>query len=331
MLAWLAPTFARAGEDENWQRLRSMPPEQRQVLAENLKKFDALDRNQKAAIRELDERIAKLPAENRMNYDSVLRRYHLWVQSLPREQQDALRATPPGERMALVRKLRAEGRSTSQMTTPSFLEIADLNAPSPFDAASRLKIWFELPPEQRAEVEWMPPVERRDRLTELGKKAKVTPTHRLSKAEEDDLLKRFQSNPLLKERMNRVGEAKKDEAARRRIADHFYFIENPPEEVAPENLMRFDAALPSWYRSAFDHLPPEEATRRLTILYRLVYPAPKEMPADFKPTASAASPAPVSPAKAKSKAPVAAPKPASGLAPTTPGAPSSGPQRGRTM
>jgi hypothetical protein len=75
MLAWLVPTFARASEDENWQRLRSMPPEQRQVLAENLKKFDALDRNQKAAIRELDERLAKLPVENRMNYDSVLRRY----------------------------------------------------------------------------------------------------------------------------------------------------------------------------------------------------------------------------------------------------------------
>jgi hypothetical protein len=175
----------------------------------------------------------------------------------------------------------------------------------------------------------MPPRERRDRLTKLGKKVKVTPTHWLSKAEKDDLLKRLQSNPLLKERINRIGEAKKDEAARRRIADHFYFIEHPPAAVAPESLMRFDAALPSWFRSPFNPFPPEEATRRLTILYRLVYPASKEMPADSKPTASAASPAPISPAQAKSKAPVAAPKLASGPAPTAPRAPSSGPRRGR--
>ena len=51
--------------------------------------------------------------------------------------------------------------------------------------------------------------------------------------------------------------------------------------------MRFEAALPPWYRGEFDHLPPEEARRRLTILYRLVYPFPSDMPEAQKATNAA--------------------------------------------
>ena len=59
MLAWLAPAVARGDEDENWQRLRSMPREQRLILSENLKRFDALDARQKATVRELDEQLSR--------------------------------------------------------------------------------------------------------------------------------------------------------------------------------------------------------------------------------------------------------------------------------
>ncbi len=73
---------------------------------------------------------------------------------------------------------------------------------------------------------------------------------------------------------------------RRRLAENYYFIEHPPETVDPENLLRFETALPSWFRPSFDPLPPDEARRRLTILYRLVYPHPQEMPVEKAPRPS---------------------------------------------
>ena len=317
-LASLVPAVARADEDENWQRLRSMPREQRLILSENLRKFDALDPGQKAAIRELDERISRLPAENRMTYHSVLRRYHLWVQSLSKEQKDLLNAASPEQRMALLRKFLSEERATANRPTPLFLQIADLNAPSPFDVAHRLKVWFELTPAERAESERLPPEKRRPHLEELGRKKKVGTMHRLTRAEEEKALDHLQANALLKDRLNRLAdlkkiaesskktdELKKAEVARRRVAENYYFVEHPPEKVGSENLMRFNSALPSWIRAPLDHLPPEEARRRLTIFYRLVFPAGSEMPANFKPASNAASPATpdASPAPNKAKAP----------------------------
>jgi hypothetical protein len=62
--------------------------------------------------------------------------------------------------------------------------------------------------------------------------------------------------------------------------------------------MRFDAALPSWYRAPlFDHLPTEGAQRRLMIPDRLEYPAQGEMPAGFEPSRRRArrAPRPVAP------------------------------------
>ena len=62
------------------------------------------------------------------------------------------------------------------------------------------------------------------------------------------------------------------------LAGNYYFIENPPQKVEPSNLFRFLSALPKGISESFTYLPPEEARRRLTILYRLLYPAPGEMP-----------------------------------------------------
>jgi hypothetical protein len=90
-------------------------------------------------------------------------------------------------------------------------------------------------------------------------------------------------NPLKK------ADPAKQEKARRRIATSYHFLEKPPAAVNPVHLMRFEAALPPWYRGQFDHLPPEEARRRLTILYRLIYPAPAEMPEIGKAAAQGAT------------------------------------------
>jgi hypothetical protein len=330
MLAILAPAGARADEEENWQRLRSMPLEQRQILSENLRRFDALDPKQKGVVRELDEKLGQLPAENRMNDYAVLRRYHLWLQSLPREQRDLLNATPPDQRIPLVRKFLAEEQTTAKTPNPRLLQLVELSATSPIDIAHRLKLWFALSPEERAQIERLPTEKRRSQLDEQGRKKKVAAGHRLTKAEEEKALERLQANPVLKDRVgNRIAElkktletskktddVKKSESARRKLAENYYFLEHPPEKVAPENLMRFDAALPVWIRSPLDHLPPEEARRRLTILYRLVFPAGTEMPADVKPAPPAeAAAAPNPPAATKAGTPGKGPAPRSSSSP----------------
>jgi hypothetical protein len=179
---------------------------------------------------------------------------------------------------------------------------------SPFEAAHRIKAWLDLTPEKRAEIEAMPvQADQQKRLAELAQHVRLAASNRLSKAEEDALLAKMDANPQLKSWLGnpqKKADLTKYEKAKRRLAANYYFLEKPPGMVESGRLMRFEAALPPWYRGEFDHLPPEEARRRLTILYRLVYPSPGEMPETPKTTnPQAAAPAP------KAAAPRSAPIP----------------------
>src|SRR5262249_6877793 len=58
----------------------------------------------------------------------------------------------------------------------------------------------------------------------------------------------------------------------RREAIQLYFQDHPPRPVDPTNLIRFRAAMPPWIQAAFDSFPPDEVRRRLSLIYRLVYP-----------------------------------------------------------
>ena len=122
--------------------------EHRLSLGDKIKEFDALGRSEREAIRALDARIAQLPAADRANYWSVLRRYHRWVQGLSQEQRDELNAAPPNQRMRLVTQFRAGDRAAGDAaSTPLFLQVVDFTLASPFDSAHRLKAWFDLAPE----------------------------------------------------------------------------------------------------------------------------------------------------------------------------------------
>src|SRR5262249_39085825 len=157
-----------------------MPREQRLALWEKLKEFDRLPTGEKSAIRALDARIAALSAADRENYQSVLRRYHHWVQGLSDEQRSALHAAPTRERMKLVTRLRAEERTVANpSSTPLFLQVLDFSGGSPFETAHRLKAWFDLDAGKRAEIEALPTsVDQRRRLTELGQRVKLGPVNR---------------------------------------------------------------------------------------------------------------------------------------------------------
>jgi hypothetical protein len=282
----IAPRVGQAAdaEAENWNRLRSMPREQRVALSEKLKKFDALGPSEKSAVQSLSDRISQLPLAEQANYWSVLGRYHHWLQGLSEEQRNELKSVPPSERMRLVTKLRAQERATSSTrTVPLFLQVIDFAAMSPIESAHRIKAWLDLTPEKRAEIEAMPvQVDQQKRLAELALHVKLGSSNRIAKTEEDALLAKVEANPLLKSWLGNAEKKKADstkaEKAKRRIVANYYFLEKPPPAVESSRLMRFEAALPPWYRGEFDHLPPEEARRRLTILYRLVYPYPGDMP-----------------------------------------------------
>ena len=72
----------------------------------------------------------------------------------------------------------------------------------------------------------------------------------------------------------------------RRQAINYYFSEHQPKSVTPERLSEFLTAFPPWLQSAFDPHPPDEAQRRLSVVYRLVFPHPAEFKATQKPASS---------------------------------------------
>jgi hypothetical protein len=283
----------------NWDRLRSMPREQRLALWEKLKAFDALGQSERSSIRALDARIAALSPADRDNYASVLRRYHHWLQGLTDEQRTALITAPPSQRMRLVTGYRADvrtGATGNMNTTPMFLQVFDFSGSAPFETAHRLKVWFDLSAENRAEIEAQDsPAARKKRLTEFAQHVRLGPIGRVPKSDEDALMAKLESNPQLKNWLAnplKKADPTKHEKVKRRIAANYYFLEHPPTAVDPGRLRHFGAALPTWDREQLDPLPPEEAKRRLAILYRLVFPAPKEFPESFQatPTPKAGTP-----------------------------------------
>jgi hypothetical protein len=297
--AWLAAVAARGSDDENWQRLRSFPREQRQHLAEKLREFDALDRGTQDVIRKLDAKLAELPDGDRANYLAALRRYHLWLDDLSDAQRTEISNLPPDRRMAAVSKMVA-GQSSQRRTSPLVLRYSDFGDFSPYELADQVKIWQVLTPAQRSEVSRLPEAQRNARLERLMTQLNVSPVPRPVPADEEATIKRvfkrsgvsaFLTNKKIGER---IGEAK----ARSRIADHLRFVEYPPPRVTTENLSRFAASLPSWIRALDDPLPPDEARRRLTVLYRLLYPSPAEYVASKAPAPPAAKAAVPVPGKA---------------------------------
>ena len=144
---------AVADPDPNWARIRAMPPGQRSKLLQSLRKFDLeVSPEKREAIRVLDRRIAQLDPPQRARYFWVLRRYHDWLNSLPENKQDEVLAQPPGDRMALIRKL-VDQYPVPTSETPEFLQIAELGELNPFELASAFRIWQAANQSQREHVE----------------------------------------------------------------------------------------------------------------------------------------------------------------------------------
>lgn len=109
-LALVAATWSPR-ESANLERIASMPVEQRQALMAKLAEFDALPADQRAEIKAIDDKLRALPPADQDRLRAELRRYALWLQSLPLDQRDALREA---KNPAAWRPLAVEFRKTQQ-------------------------------------------------------------------------------------------------------------------------------------------------------------------------------------------------------------------------
>ncbi len=97
-------------EQDNRKKIESMTPAERAQLKRNYEKFQKLSPEEKARYRKIHEAIQDRPELNR-----VMRCYEDWVRTLsPWEQEDLRKAETPEERMALIRKFRAERQNSSR-------------------------------------------------------------------------------------------------------------------------------------------------------------------------------------------------------------------------
>jgi hypothetical protein len=282
--------------DENRQRFLEMSAIARRDLAESLRRFDQDFRpQQQQAIRAIDDRLKALPAEERESYFAASRRFHNWIKGLPERVRDDLLAKPPDQRMATVKALVSK-YPLPALEARSPVDFLETGGTGLFEVASLCKTWLALAPAERRKIDSLPPGGRRGALHEAGRDKKIP--RELTPPDYDEKRWVGQAESRLEE--IRAGAENKDWVAKlenriqaaairkgngkepmrpflHRLAVNLYVQEHEsPPRVDPDRLSRFFAAIPSWVQSTFNAFPADEARRRLTLVYRLVYPHPQE-------------------------------------------------------
>jgi hypothetical protein len=310
-----------------------MPLERRQALAKNLERFDKLGREERDALRAVDAQIAAAAPEDRARYLSVLRRYHLWLRTLTAEQREKLAGAPPEQKLEVVTQFLKGQRAVA--TRPRVvLEVSAMSTMPLAEQANLIKVWLEADAAERKSVTKFS--KGQDRIRELQRLAKEKDPEDqfllgLLQQEVAALRGYFSANeavakehPQLRQNVGRdprkvaqflarvlegKDEPKKGQVFTMRFVDWAFLQTFQIAPVAPKDLDRFFEALPMWLRAGLDKLPPAEAQHRLVVLYRLIYPPGREMPAPPKAEkpedAKAPPPAaqPLKPAPKKSEVP----------------------------
>ena len=176
---------------------------------------------------------------------------------------------------------------------PDWIQVSALNELTLFWTALHLKIWFLLTDEQRADLKKLK--SRDDRIRDLqtyGRKlnaaGKFQHLRQEFLAEIEKAEGRREDGNLAKAK-KKVKEAtdKKNPVPplppikpnpNTRKAELNFLREHKPAPVDQAHLTQFEEECPSWLRESLEPLPPDAARRRLVILYRMVFPAPDEIP-----------------------------------------------------
>jgi hypothetical protein len=284
---------------ESLSRLQGMSPQQRIELADALRRFDLqLSPEDQKSIRKIDEQIHKLSEVDRARYLATLRRYHNWLDTLPDTVREDLLAKVPEARMALIKTLLAKYPIPPEKT-PYWMQFTELGDGSPFDLAAIFRLWQDLTPEERRDLDGLPTAaRRREELNKRGLPKRTFQELRRADFRIEEWIPKVDlkvaefrgPDPELKAAIARAEKNLEDLATEkplaklrnrapilRRLAINLFLLSrDPPHPVPADRLDAFLAALPTWVQSSFDPYPADEARRRLTLAYRLVFPYPNE-------------------------------------------------------
>ena len=273
-------------DDANWDRLRSMSRDQRQFLAEKLKEFDGLPRDEQQTIRKLDGELQKLPRQNREEAYSVVRRYHLWLSTLSETDRNEVNALAPEQKMERIRALRKQ-QTLAPSDYPSDLHPSVFGLNSPYDVANQIKTWLALTPERKTSLMTLKESDRGRKLNEYRQELKIPPVPKPTPTAADEQFaaerwKTFRNQynfPALKKFDDPANKEFQEKKARRLrgIAESRVFEGRTVEKARTDRLLEFAFQMPPWIRALFDRLSPDLARQQLTLLYRLVFPAPEEI------------------------------------------------------
>jgi hypothetical protein len=330
--ALAAAPLTLTDEAENYRQLQAMPRERRVALLKNLDLFDKLDSSEQTKIRKLNAEIATKDPVNQTSYRLLMRRYQLWVSSLSKEQQEALRAADdPDARIKLAveyRKKELQAVSSAHRIHGVRSGYYGLKAPS--DAAFLLRIWQKMNAAQKVMAE------KQDGQGKLEHEIRETNRRLLlikpnsfheedlapykSRIDADDDFKRHIG--ILKPKGESEKTKKPDQAATKaeeqrvrteQVFAQFLYFEDPahkPRPVSQQNLEKFSAFCPDWFHSMLDPLSADDARNYLTIVYRQIFPDLLEInsndwkPAKEKVTVAPGSPRPSAPKRSTSQVPL---------------------------
>ena len=308
-LAALAASPADVSDEaDNYRRLQAMPRERRVALAENLEQFDKLPPAEQAAIRKLDAEIAKKDVVEQARYRALLRRYHLWANGLTAEQKQALNEAGSTEsRFNLARKFRLKELGNAPASPRiSGIRTGDYGLIGPYEAANLLRIWAKLLPPKKSEIARL---QERGRLfaeIKAQQKPSSVPFQHFPVADERFYDARLEADEPFKKLLGQWARRidappkkadaalTKAELAQKRFehpfAQFLYFEDHKPKPVSQKNLERFSESCPSWFHEMLDPLSADDSRAYLTIVYRLLYPEPAEMPGEPKPAKASTGP-----------------------------------------
>lgn len=329
-LSLVAVAFVGAAslEDARAWFLRKSPAE-RDKIRESLRRFDMmLNADEQRAARALDDRLNAMPEDERDEYLLVLRRYHAWLRSLPERDRDALAGMAVDARLKRIRELveKYPPPARSSNSSLDFIQIGGTNA---FEVAALCKAWLAVTPAERARIDGLPPGSRKDELLKKGRELKVGRELRPADFDDDRWIAEAEakirelrgSTAGAKDWLSKI-EAKLDQAQTEgpnnglrprpfvhRLAVNLYVQEHRLEHpVDPTRLAHFFDAVPPWIRSTFVAYSGDDVRRRLSVLYRILYPYPEEFrglgASLSEPSPKAKTPSPAAPPKAS---PTAAP------------------------
>lgn len=261
----------------NYAILRSMPRERRLVLAERLAEFERLTRQEQDAIRSLDQSIQKLSIEERERYLAVARRYMIALNSLSPEQKSKVESEPEATRLNLLLKFTSESKANRPTGRQPVLDMdsSDFLTSPPYEFAHAIRFWIGLTSTEQAEINKLPSAQRYDRLRLMIKKSN-DPSPTPDEAVIARATTRQNNLSAIQKKFNIQPKAQTRLQARFR--DAMILSEMTRAKVAPGDLDRFEAAIPSWLHEPLDALPPDAYHKRLGILYRIAYPLGSEMP-----------------------------------------------------